>query len=150
MAKSLIEDTHTNKLVSNTSGSTEVTNNSLIRNRIGQPVAKTEKTYEMALDPETYANSIAQKYGINLKGSGQVIEIKYNPDLPTGIFGRTKAANPKVIEIGNDALMDETELANTIAHELNHARDFLRGGIAPEETAYASGNALSDYIKGGR
>ena len=30
-----------------------------------------------------------------------------------------------------------------------HARDFIRGGIAPESSAYSSGNALSDYIMGG-
>jgi uncharacterized protein RhaS with RHS repeats len=113
-----------------------------VRNRQGRPVLATEKTLDMALDPETYANTIAEKYGINLRGSGQSITIKYN--------GRTTAANPYVIEIGSDALVSEEELANTIAHELNHARDFIRGGIAPESSAYSSGNALSDYIMGGR
>ena len=83
-------------------------------------------------------------------GSGQSITIKYNADLRPGIYGRTTAANPYVIEIGSDALVSEEELANTIAHELNHARDFIRGGIAPESSAYSSGNALSDYIMGGR
>lgn len=110
----------------------------------------TEKTLDMALDPETYANTIAEKYGINLRGSGQSITIKYNADLRLGIYGRTTAANPYVIEIGSDALVSEEELENTIAHELNHARDFIRGGIAPESSAYSSGNALSDYIMGGR
>lgn len=43
--------------------------------------------------------------------------------------------------------MSGMELASTIAHELNHACDFLRGGIAPEPSAYNSGDALSDYIK---
>ena len=46
--------------------------------------------------------------------------------------------------------MSEAELANTIAHELNHARDFIRGGIAPESSVYRSGDTLSDYINGGR
>ncbi len=121
-----------------------------VRNRQGQPVPVTEKTLDMALDPETYANTIAEKYGINLRGAGQDITIKYNPDLRPGIYGRTTAANPNVIEIGPDALMREAELANTIAHELNHARDFMRGGIAPEPSAYSAGNALADYINGGR
>ena len=44
----------------------------------------------------------------------------------------------------------EEELANTIAHELNHARDFLRGGEAIEPPAYDAGNALADFIRGGR
>ena len=121
-----------------------------VRNRQGRPVLATEKTLDMALDPETYANTIAEKYGINLRGSGQSITIKYNADLRPGIYGRTTAANPYVIEIGSDALVSEEELANTIAHELNHARDFIRGGIAPESSAYSSDNALPDYIMGGR
>ena len=104
----------------------------------------------MALDPETYANAIAEKYGINLRESGQDITIKFNTDLPSGTLGRTKAANPYVIEIGPDALVSETELANTIAHELNHARDFIRGGEALEDLAYEAGDALADYINGGR
>lgn len=104
----------------------------------------------MALDPETYANEIANKYGINLKGSGQDITIKYNPDLRSGVYGRILRSNPNVIEIGSDALISETELANTIAHELNHVCDFIKGGIAPEPPAYNSGDALADYINGGR
>lgn len=46
--------------------------------------------------------------------------------------------------------MSEAELANTIAHELNHARDFLRGGSAMEPPDYNAGNSLADYILGGR
>lgn len=46
--------------------------------------------------------------------------------------------------------MSEAELANIIAHELNNARDFIRGGIVPEPSAYSTGNALADYINGGR
>lgn len=134
----------TKSAAENSKGGTDV------RNRQGRPVLATEKTLDMALDPETYANTIAEKYGINLRGSGQSITIKYNADLRPGIYGRTTAANPYVIEIGSDALVSEEELANTIAHELNHARDFIRGGIAPESSAYSSGNALSDYIMGGR
>ena len=53
-------------------------------------------------------------------------------------------------EVGSDALISEEELANTIAHELNHARDFLRGGEAIEPPAYDAGNALADFIRGGR
>ena len=82
-----------------------------VRNRQGRPVLATEKTLDMALDPETYANTIAEKYGINLRGSGQSITIKYNADLRPGIYGRTTAANPYVIEIGSDALVSEEELA---------------------------------------
>ncbi len=121
-----------------------------IRYRKGQPVVATEKTLDMALDPETYAYAIAKKYGINLKVSGQKITIRYDQNLNRGTYGKTTAKEPNVIKIGPDALMSETELANTIAHELNHARDYIRGGIAPEDPAYKSGNALSEYINGER
>ena len=99
---------------------------------------------------EGYAYAVAEKYGINLRGAGQDITIKYNPNLRLGIYGRTTAATPNVIEIGPDGLVSGAELANTIAHELNHARDFMRGGIAPEPSAYSAGDALEDYINGGR
>lgn len=84
-----------------------------------------EKTYEMALNPELHANEVAKKYGINLRGSGQKIKILYNPKLASA--GRTQAITPNVIELGPSAYINEEELANTIAHELNHSRSFLRG-----------------------
>ena len=105
--------------------------------------------YEMRLNPEGYAYAVAEKYGINLRGSGQKITIKFNPEISRGRYGRTEKVYPNIIEFGPDALMSETEL-DTIAHELNHARDFLCGGEAEETQAYAAGNALADYILGGR
>lgn len=121
-----------------------------IRNRIGHVVAETVKDLDMMLSPVHYASVVAMKYNIHLRGSGKTIEIVFNPDLNPGVFGRTRKANPFVIEIGPASLMSECELANTIAHELNHARSFIRGGNAPESRAYKSGNALADYIGGGR
>ena len=118
------------------------------RNRIGHPVDPTEKTLDMALSPKYYADTISKKFNIHLKGSGKKITIVYNPDLPITVTGRTRKTNPYVIEIGPGALASETELANTIAHELNHARSFIRGGNAPEQKAYKSGNALEKYMKG--
>lgn len=44
----------------------------------------------------------------------------------------------------------EIELANTIAHELNHARSFIKGENAPENKAYNAGDSLAEYIRGGR
>ena len=122
-----------------------------VRYREGVPVTPSEKTLEMALNPELYANEVAKKYGINLRGSGQDIVIEFNPQLTS--LGRTRASNPNVIEIGPSAFVSESELANTIAHELNHARSFLAGGNAPEwgsNGAYLAGDALADYIAGGR
>ena len=120
------------------------------RNRIGKPIPPTEINYKMALDPVHHATVITMKYGINLKGSGKKIKIVYNPDLPPGNPGKTRKKNPFVIELGPSAFYSEKELANTIAHELNHARDYIRGGHAPEKKAYVSGDALEDYIRGGR
>ena len=121
------------------------------RNRIGNLVEPMDKTYEMALNPELYANEVADKYGINLKGSGQKISISYNPSLTSS--GKTVATDPNIIELGSIAFASEEELANTIAHELNHARSFLKGGNAPEwgrGGAYPAGNALAEYIRGER
>ena len=41
-------------------------------NRQGQPVPVMEKILDMVLDPETYANTIAEKYGINLRGAVKI------------------------------------------------------------------------------
>ena len=118
------------------------------RNRLGRPVPPMQKSIEMALNPELHAKAIAQKYRINLKGGGKEITIKYNKDLKPGVYGITRKNNPYVIEVGPSAFVSEHELANTIAHELNHSRSFIKGGTAPEQAAYSSGNRLSKYIGG--
>jgi hypothetical protein len=102
----------------------------------------------MALSPKLYADTIAKKLNIHLKSSGKAITIVYNPNLPVSVSGRTRKDNPYQIEIGPGALSSEIELANTIAHELNHARSFIKGGKAPERPAYKSGNTLEKYMKG--
>lgn len=118
------------------------------RYRIGKSVPPTEKSYRMALEPHYYAGVIAQKYNIHLRGSKVKISLVFNPKLPSS--GRVRKAAPNIIELGPMAFASESELANTIAHELNHARSFLKGGRAPENRAYASGNKLEEYIKGRR
>ena len=118
------------------------------KNRIGRPVEPLVKTYEMALSPSSYSKAIVTRYGINLKGSGKRIKIVYNPNLKPGVYGKVEKKHPRIIQIGPSALVSEKELANTIAHELNHSRSYLRGGNAPESSAYKSGNTLSKYIGG--
>ncbi|MGI6032984.1 MAG: hypothetical protein ACOX69_06155 [Coriobacteriales bacterium] len=120
------------------------------RFRIGQEVEETKKTLDMVLSKVFHAKFIANKYHIHLKGSGKKIEIVFDPDLPLGVAGKTSARNPFRIVLGPSAFVSEEELANTIAHELNHARSFIRGDKAPENTAYSAGNALADYIRGER
>ena len=134
----------------------------------GKPVVPTEQTLDHRLNKELYLNEIAQKYRINLKGSGQKVEIMYDSSLGygSGRLGTTKhVEGGRIIRIGPDALADEATTANTIAHELSHARDYLRGAgpTAPQlhkvhgtsasvgdGTPYGSGNALEEYIKGNR
>ena len=118
------------------------------RYRIGRPVPETKKTLRMALEHDYYSKVIAKKYNIHLKGSGKEIKIVYNPELKSA--GRVRKVAPNVIELGPMAFSSESELANTIAHELNHSRSYLKGGSAPERTAYESGNKLEDYMKGRR
>ena len=122
----------------------------LSRYRKGVSVPATVKSLEMALNPVFYAETIAKKFNIHLKGSGQKIEIMINPELPAGIAGKTRKKYPNRIELGPTAFVNEIELANTIAHELNHARSFLRGGRALESKARKSGNTLAEYIRGER
>ena len=118
------------------------------RLRIGHPVLPTEKDLKMALGKDYYVSIICQKYNIHLKGGKNKIEIEINPNLAAS--GRVVKSRPNIIELGPKAFISETELANTIAHELNHAHSFLKGGNAPEKTAYASGDTLEEYIKGRR
>ena len=108
---------------------------------------------------EAYLQAIAKKYGINLRGSGITIRIVYDPTMRRGTLGLTLAdEGGNIIRIGPDALFDEATAANTIAHELSHARDYLRGfhklhgddASLGDGTLYGAGNALEDYIRGNR
>jgi len=74
-----------------------------VRYRFGEPVDPMEITYEIRLDPEGYAYEVSEKYGINLKGSGQEITIKYNLDLVSA--GKSRKATPTVIEVGHVHLL---------------------------------------------
>lgn len=89
------------------------------------------------------------KYRINLRG----IKIVFDSSLKPGQYGLTKASEGgRVIRVGLDAFGNDATAANTIAHELNHARDLIKNGhfTGTEEAAHAAGDALQDYIGGGR
>ena len=62
--------------------------------------------------------------------------------------GRVRAASPNVIEVGPNAFASSEEMARTLAHELNHARSFLRGGVAPESSGYGAEGYLSEWMAG--
>lgn len=69
-----------------------------------------------------------------------------------------KAQGGLVIKFGKDVLLSQETTANTIAHELSHARDYLRDNHKPhgnddslgDGSVYGSGNALEDWINGKR
>ncbi|WP_217551178.1 RHS repeat-associated core domain-containing protein [Streptomyces sp. GbtcB6] len=121
-----------------------------------------ERTLDNSLDKTTYLYDVAAKYGINLRGSGQDIGILFDPDLNIGTNGVTRAADGgNLIRVGPDGIFDDATAANTIAHELRHARYFLKHGTFEGEehgdgdslddcTPYGSGNALEDWIEGNR
>lgn len=105
----------------------------------------------MALNPDEYAYAIAKKYGINLKGSGLKIKLVYDPTLSPGTKGYVSITDSTTIHLEPDSFYSEEELANTIAHELNHARSWLAGGNAPEygpNGGYKAGDTLGRYIRG--
>lgn len=118
------------------------------RYRIGRPVPPTELTFAMVLNKSKYIDAILNKYNIHLKSGKHDIKIEINPNIVQA--GKVVKSRPDVIVLGPSAFRSETELANTIAHELNHARSYLKGGVAPEETAYPAGDSLEDYIRGKR
>jgi hypothetical protein len=119
-----------------------------VRLRPGAVQPGVERTYDMALNPQAYIDATVKQYGINLRGSGQQIQAVYNPDLVSA--GMSRAATPNVIEIGPLGMSSPEELARTLSHELNHARSFLAGGIAPESSAYAAEDSLSAWLAGRR
>lgn len=128
--------------------------------RMGRPAVQLERTLDHALSPQAYVDDIAAHYGINLRGSGQSIALVFDDTLGAGKLGVTYAREGgSVIRIGPDALADQVTAANTIAHELSHARDYLRGGVhkphgwdgsLDDGSVYGSGNNLEDWIRGNR
>jgi hypothetical protein len=68
-----------------------VEDSNAVRFKLGSCVSSTEKTFDMALDSDLYIRAITEKYGINLRGSGQVIRVVYDETMGrgTGRLGRT-------------------------------------------------------------
>ena len=98
--------------------------------RVGKPATSLERSFEHALSPQMYVEDVAKHYKIKLKGSGQKIQVVFDETLASGRLGVTYAAEGgRVIRVGPDALVDQATAANTIAHELSHARDYLRGAL---------------------
>jgi RHS repeat-associated protein len=116
--------------------------------RHGSKIRVFDKLPEHGMNPQQYCHDVARVCGINLRG------IRLIPDrLPPGQQAVTRRS-----EGGNIVRIDLTQhktwmdLANTIAHEVQHARLFRRGLPSPEPPAYASGEALYRWLisKGAR
>jgi hypothetical protein len=109
---------------------------------------------------DAYLSDVASTYGINLRGSGTSIAAVFDRSLPLGQSGVTRASEGGlVIRIGPLGAADDATAANTIAHELSHARYYLKHGTFDGEvhggmysigdgTLYGSGNALEAWILG--
>jgi hypothetical protein len=121
----------------------------LVHNQNGfQPI---DYTYEMAQNKQLYIDAITERYGFNLRG----IQILYDSSLdPINELGLTKKIDGGlIVRVGpgsfntSDNLLREANVAETIAHELRHARNYLKGlNIYDELDAIASGESLRNYI----
>ncbi len=110
-----------------------------------------EAAYDWMLrSPLQKAEFAVQKYGLNLKGSGQRISLKFNPDLPIGTYGRVRKAAASVIEFGPSALENEETLVRTLAHELRHSRAYMGSGSNSELAARLAEGRLGRYMRGKR
>jgi RHS repeat-associated protein len=109
--------------------------------RLGRTVSPLGRTYE---GYDTYLTDVANHYGINLRGVQPVFDYSLSP----GVKGLTRASEGGWTIRINPGFANEPDLANTLAHELSHARDFQKGLPSPEAPAYASGNALEEWIYG--
>ena len=124
----------------------------VVRNRLSVAQRHVEKTLGDALNPSEFVAKVVKEYGINLRGSGQKIEVSFSEVLNAGNPGRVYEVAPQIIHIANlSHFASSDELALTIAHELNHCRAYLKGLTGPavtEDAAYAAENALRDWING--
>ena len=111
--------------------------------RLGDTVAPLGRTWE---NYGTYLTDVADHYGINLRGVRPI----WDDGLSAGTKGLTKQSERGWVIRINPGFRDEMDLANTLAHELRHARDYQKGLPSPEGPAYRSGNALEKWINGRR
>jgi hypothetical protein len=124
------------------------------RNRLSVARSPIPRTYESYSDPMPYVMDVVREMGINLRGSGQKVEIRFLDELRMGNLGRTRSREPNIIYIANlHHFPDSNELALTIAHELHHARGYLKGlrdNAVDEPSAYEAEDALKSWMNGDR
>jgi hypothetical protein len=105
----------------------------------------------MAYDRQLYVNAVASRYGFDQRG----IQILYDPTLdPLIESGLTRQVEGgRIIRIGpgafdtSDNLLREATVADTIAHEMVHAENYLKGlSIVDENDAVNAGIAMRNFI----
>ena len=109
------------------------------RHRVGLQQVPAGRSYE---NYDDYAYEVARRYGINLRG----VRIMWDADIRSD--GVTRAKHGGWVIHVSPRFASEKNLANTIAHELHHARDYQKGIDSPHADAYAAGDALEEWIDG--
>ena len=134
-----------------------------VRSMVGTTQVPITRTIDHALDKDHYLRDVTTRYGINLRGSGHKIEVRLDDGLAQGTYGATHFVDGGfIIRVSAEAIhAGDACTANTIAHELSHARYLLKHGTFDGEvhgafdssgdgTPYGSGNALQEWIEGKR
>ncbi len=95
---------------------------------------------------DTYLTDVAAHYGVNVRGVKAVFDYSLN----VGVKGVTRQEEGGWIIRISPGFANEADVANTIAHELSHARDYQKGLSSTEGPAYAAGDTLEEWINGYR
>ena len=115
--------------------------------------------YGYGTDRQLYIEQVAKRYGINLKGSGVSIQLIYDDSInKNAASALTRSAEGgRIIRIGpgafdtSNSTLREAIVAENIAHELVHAREYLTGvstiGPSGENRALAQGETLRTYVE---
>jgi hypothetical protein len=103
-------------------------------------------------DRDAYIQEVIKRYGINTRATKFVYDAALDPGIAVGLTseidrGRISKIGPGAFLFGNTDLAREAGVANTIAHELVHARNYLKGlRVNDERQAVLSGEMLETYI----
>ena len=104
-------------------------------------------------DRGAYIKAVIEKYGINTRATKFIYDASLDPANALGLTkelekGKISRIGPGAFLVGTTELEREATVANTVAHELVHARNYLRGlrGIVDEPQAILSGEMLETYI----
>ena len=81
------------------------------------PLGRTHERYD------NYLTDVTRHYGINLRAVNPALDYSLSPEVK----GLTKASEGGWMIRINPRFANESDLANTLAHELSHGRDLPEG-----------------------